>query len=166
MRKPLQTNQQQPTRTIVGCYARFSNEDIQTDASIDSQVHEYKDISARKGWTFDSALVFSDAGISGETLETRPGLTSLLKLVESGNAPFSGIVIDDTNRLGRRVSDVLRVCEILKFHDVFLYLVNPQLDSRNPQFGASGEAPRVSPSCAGQDGWKAWTASGGSRMAR
>jgi hypothetical protein len=28
----------------------------------------------------------------------------------------------------------LRVCELFKFHDVFLYFVNPQLDSRDPQF--------------------------------
>jgi DNA invertase Pin-like site-specific DNA recombinase len=134
MKKPLQPNQQQPIRTTVGCYARFSDEDLQTKGSIDSQVHECKVAATGNGWTFDSALIFSDAGISGETLETRTGLTSLLKLVESGKAPFSGIIIDDTNRLGRRVSDVLRVCEIFKFHDIFLYFVNRQLGSRDPRF--------------------------------
>jgi DNA invertase Pin-like site-specific DNA recombinase len=102
MTMPLKPLQQQPTGTTVGCYARFSDEEKQTNASIDSQVHECKDIAKRKGWVFDSALIFSDEGISGETLETRAGLTSLLRLVENGNAPFSGIVIDDTNRLGRR----------------------------------------------------------------
>jgi DNA invertase Pin-like site-specific DNA recombinase len=84
MIKPLQPNQQEPIRTIVGCYNRFSDEDLQTQASLDSQIHECKEAATGKGWTFDSALNFSDAGISGETLETRAGLTSLLKLVESG----------------------------------------------------------------------------------
>jgi len=28
----------------------------------------------------------------------------------------------------------LRLCEIFKYHDIFLYFVNPQLDSRDPQF--------------------------------
>ena len=127
-------NQEPAKQLIVGAYVRFSDPDLQTDASIASQINEIRACAEENGWTFNPEFVFSDAGISGETLETRPELMSLIELVESGNAPFDGILIDDTPRLGRRVSDVTRICEIFQYHEVFLFFVNPHLDSRDPRF--------------------------------
>ena len=43
-------------------------------------------------------------------------------------------MFDDTSRLGRNLSEVLQFCKLCQFHGVFLYFVNQQLDSRNPNF--------------------------------
>ena len=119
---------------IVGAYLRYSDADQQTENSLDSQLSEIGASAQENGWIFNPEFVFADPGISGETLETRPDMMKLIAIVESGDAPFDGIVIDDTNRLGRRVSDVMRICEIFQFHGIFLYFVNPQLHSEDPKF--------------------------------
>ena len=127
-------NQELTKRLVVGAYVRFSDPDNQTENSIESQISEIRAYAEANGWIFNPEFLFSDSGISGETLDTRPGLKSLIELVENGNAPFDGILFDDTNRLGRRVSDVTRICEIFQYHGIFLFFVNPQLDSRAPRF--------------------------------
>lgn len=122
----------QKSAPLVGIYARFSS-DLQRQASIDDQVRESKECANEKGWVVDPNYVRSDQGLSGAVLANRAGLTSLIADVEKSR-PIAGIVIDDTSRLGRNLGDVLQVWELLKFHDVFLYFVNQQLDSRDPNF--------------------------------
>lgn len=119
---------------IVGSYLRYSDGDLQTENSLDSQLSEIGACAQENGWIFNPEFVFADPGISGETLETRSDMMKLIAIVQSGDAPFDGIVIDDTNRLGRRVSDVMRICEIFQYHGIFLYFVNPRLHSEDPKF--------------------------------
>jgi site-specific DNA recombinase len=116
----------------VGIYARFSS-DMQRQASIEDQVRSCKECAQSKGWIVDPNYTRSDAGISGATLAARTALKSLISDVEK-HRPFDGLVIDDTSRLGRNLGDVLQICAIMKFHDVFLYFVNQGLDSRDPSF--------------------------------
>lgn len=42
--------------------------------------------------------------------------------------------IDECSRLGRNLAEVLQFCKLCEFHGVFLYFVNQQLDSRDPNF--------------------------------
>jgi site-specific DNA recombinase len=46
-------------------------------------------------------------------------------------------LIDDTSRLGRNLTDVLKVSDILKYNDVLLYFVSQNLDSRDISFRQS-----------------------------
>ncbi len=68
-------------------------------------------------------------------MSTRDSLQVLLKLIESDKTKsYHGFMFDDASRLGRNLSEVLQFCKLCQFHGVFLYCVNQQLDSRNPNF--------------------------------
>ncbi len=96
----------------VAIYTRYSNDDFQD--STESQVQSCMSYARQKGWLVREDLILSDEGLSGQTLATRDKLVSLLSVVETGKATFAGILVDDTSRLGRNVSDVLSICnEIL-----------------------------------------------------
>jgi site-specific DNA recombinase len=121
--------------TIMGIYARFSNDELQRDASIDDQVRTCTEAAWEKGWIVDPALIFTDAGISGALMATRDGIQALLKRVGADKVKsYSGFLFDDSSRLGRNSSEVLSFCKLCEFHSVFLYFVNQQLDSRDPNF--------------------------------
>jgi site-specific DNA recombinase len=121
--------------TVVGAYARFSNDGLQRDSSIDDQFTTCTQAAGEKGWVYDPSLQFSDAGLSGALMATREGLQALLKRVESDKSKsYQGFIFDDTSRLGRNLSEVLQFCKLCQFHGIFLYFVNQQLDSRDPNF--------------------------------
>lgn len=120
---------------FVGIYARFSNEELQRDASIDDQVRTCTDAAHEKGWIVDPALVFKDAGVSGALMSTREGIIALKARVERDRVKtYRGFVFDDSSRLGRNLAEVLTFCKICEFHQIFLYFVNQELDSRDPNF--------------------------------
>ena len=119
----------------VAIYARFSNEDLQREASIQDQVRTCTDAAAENGWLVEPSLVFRDAGISGAQMSTRDGIQTLLHRIESEKTKtFEGVIFDDSSRLGRNVAEVLGFCKLCEFHQVFLYFVNQELDSRDPNF--------------------------------
>ena len=61
----------------VAIYARFSNEDLQREASIQDQVRTCTDAAAENGWLVEPSLIFRDAGISGAQMSTRDGIQTL-----------------------------------------------------------------------------------------
>jgi hypothetical protein len=68
-------------------------------------------------------------------MSTRDGIQTLLHRIESEKTKtFQGVLFDDSSRLGRNVSEVLSFCKLCEFHQVFLYFVNQELDSRDPNF--------------------------------
>ena len=79
-------------------------------------------------------FVRSDAGVSGQSLWRREGLQELMRLASQTPRPFDGIIIDDTSRFGRNLSDTLPLTDRLKYSGVILYFVAQQLDSRNANF--------------------------------
>jgi DNA invertase Pin-like site-specific DNA recombinase len=120
---------------IMGIYARFSNDELQRDASIDDQVRTCTEAARDRGWIVDPALIFTDAGISGALMATRDGVQTLLSRIQADKVKsYSGFLFDDSSRLGRNLSEVLSFCKLCEFHNVFLYFVNQQLDSRDPNF--------------------------------
>jgi site-specific DNA recombinase len=114
-------------------YARYSS-DLQRPTSIEDQVRQCQRTANEKGWAVLSDLIRSDSEASGATLHQREGLNSLIVEAKKVPRPFDCVVIDDTSRLGRNLTDVLRVSDILKYHGVFLYFVSQQLDSRDRSF--------------------------------
>src|SRR5258707_9872433 len=114
-------------------YQRFSS-DVQKETSIDDQARNCEDATKQKNWQFLHAFARNDKGISGAALATREGLNSLIAEAKKRPRPFDLLLIDDTSRLGRNLSDVLRVSDILRYNGIFLYFVAQRLDSRDPQY--------------------------------
>ena len=114
-------------------YQRYSD-DGQKRASIDDQLRNCSELAAQRKWTFLPQFAFNDEGISGAALASRDGLNRLLLEAEKRPLPFDCVLIDDTSRLGRRLSDVLRLAEKFSYNGVFLYFVAQGLDSRDAGF--------------------------------
>ena len=117
----------------VAIYARFSSE-MQRRTSVEDQTRQCRECASEKGWIVLPDYIRSDEELSGATLATRPGLVALMEEAQKTPRPIDGIVIDDTSRLGRNLGDVLQICSLMKFYEIFLYFVNQELDSRDPNF--------------------------------
>lgn len=72
--------------------------------------------------------------VSGASIIQRDSLNSLIADARKLPRPFDCLLIDDTSRLGRNLTDVLKVSDVLKHHGVLLYFVSQQLDSREKSF--------------------------------
>jgi DNA invertase Pin-like site-specific DNA recombinase len=79
-------------------------------------------------------FIRSDSELTGRTLVGREGLADLMRLAQQRSRPFDCILIDDTSRLGRYLPDVLRECDVLMHHGVFIYFASDRLDSRDESF--------------------------------
>lgn len=122
---------QQSIRAAI--YARYSS-DMQRPTSIEDQNRNCIKFAEASGFAVLNDYMKSDSAQSGAALALRPGLNCLIPEAKKTPRPFDVVLIDDTSRLGRCLSDVLRVSDILKHHGVFLYFVSQKLDSRDPNF--------------------------------
>jgi DNA invertase Pin-like site-specific DNA recombinase len=114
-------------------YTRYSTDQQNPTSTID-QTRNCKEAAEQCGWTVLDEYVISDEGTSGQSLYGRDGLLKLLELAKSKNCPFDGILIDDTSRFGRNLSETLPLTDKFKYYKVFLHFVNRGLDSRDPKF--------------------------------
>ena len=114
-------------------YARYSSE-LQRPTSIEDQIRQCQRVADLKGWTILSEYIESDSELTGAALSPREALQSLIADARKRPRPFDVLIIDDTSRFGRNLTDVLKISEVLKHNDVFLYFVSDQLDSRDPNF--------------------------------
>ena len=76
--------------------------------------------------------IFTDSAISGATDE-RAGLQRLLAAAQMKPRPFDVILVDDTSRLSRKLSDALRIKERLDFAGIRVIFVSQGFDSSAPQ---------------------------------
>jgi len=125
-------NKQQP---FIRCaiYARYSSEE-QRRTSTEDQIRNCRAAADRNGWVVLDEYIRSDEEKTGRTLAGRDGIADLIRLAKQRPKPFDCIIIDDTSRLGRYLPDVLRECDRLKHHGVFLYFASDRLDSRDESF--------------------------------
>jgi DNA invertase Pin-like site-specific DNA recombinase len=114
-------------------YTRYSS-DLQRPASSEDQIRNCRAGAREKGWTVLDEFIRSDEEQTGRTMIGREGLADLMRLAKQRPKPFDCILIDDTSRLGRYLPDVLRECDTLMLHDVFIYFVSDRLDSRDESF--------------------------------
>ena len=105
-------------------YARYSS-DLQRPASIDDQARQCRVEISRRGW--EEAALYSDSEIPGMVSEGRPGYQRLLKAAKVGE--FDVIVVDELSRLARRSSELVALCERLRFWDIGLVAVLDGMDS-------------------------------------
>jgi site-specific DNA recombinase len=126
-----QPSEVQPIRCAI--YARYSD-DLQRRSSIEDQIRQCREAAERNGWTVLDQYIKSDEAKTGQVLLGRPGLEELVRLASVKPRPFDCILIDDTSRFGRNLSDTLPLTDQLKFAGVFLYFVSVCLDQRDPNF--------------------------------
>jgi len=113
-------------------YARYST-DKQNPASIEDQLYRCEQYARERGWTVLQNHIYSDAEVTGATLE-RPGLVRLLATAESPSRPIDAILCEDTSRLSRKLADVLNLSERLTFEGVRICFVAQGIDSSENQF--------------------------------
>ena len=91
-------------------YARYSS-DLQRETSIDDQITVARTYAERHGWTVIDQHIYSDAGITGASLEGRPGIQALLKAAATAPPPFEVLLVDDTSRFARDTADAIRAVQ-------------------------------------------------------
>jgi site-specific DNA recombinase len=122
-----------PAAPRVAIYARNST-DLERFTSPEDQIRECRDAARRRGWLVIDEYVVADRDKTGVVLLGRDELERLLEVAQQKPRPFDGIIMDDTSRFGRNLSDTLPMTDKLKYAGVFLYFVTDQLDSRERNF--------------------------------
>jgi site-specific DNA recombinase len=108
-------------------YKRFPS-DIQRRASLEDQERNCRDAADQKGWTVVDEYVREDEALSGRALFHREGLQSLLREAERRPRPFDALLVEDTSVLGRDLTDVLKLAQLLEHLGIRLFLVSQSLD--------------------------------------
>ncbi len=114
------------------CYARYSSE-MQRATSIEDQVRVAREYAAQRGWTVDESRIYSDAGISGSSIEGRPGLQALMVAAAQRPLPFDVLLVDDSSRIARDIADAIRIMQTLTFLGVRVIYISQNIDSANDQ---------------------------------
>jgi site-specific DNA recombinase len=109
-------------------YARYSSE-LQRDSSIEDQFRKCREFADRNGWTVLEDFVRSDRAISGAAVAGRCEFNSLIADAKRKPHPFDRILVDDSSRLARNVSDALNTVATLSFHGVGVIFVSQGIDS-------------------------------------
>ena len=74
-------------RTAV--YARFSS-DLQRETSLEDQIRVCQEYAGRHTWTWQPEHVYTDAAMSGASVEGRTGLQALLAAANQQPRPGAG----------------------------------------------------------------------------
>jgi site-specific DNA recombinase len=118
-----------PARCAI--YARYSSEK-QNALSIDQQIRKCREYADRTGLRVLDEFIFADLAIHGAT-DNRAGLQRLLARAKEKPPTFSVLLVDDTSRLSRKLSDALRIKERLDFAGIRVIFVSQGFDSSAPQ---------------------------------
>src|SRR6185436_10519242 len=114
------------------CYARFSS-DLQRQTSLEDQLRSCREYADRQGWTWQDSHIYTDAAISGSSIEGRPGLHALLEAAVTLPLPFDVLLVDDSSRVSRDLADALRIVQRLKFAGVRVIYISQGIDSDSEQ---------------------------------
>src|SRR4051812_43495459 len=94
----------------VAIYARYSS-DSQRDASIVDQQRICHEYAQRQGWTV--VADYSDAAISGASLQLRPGIQALLRDAKAGRT--DAVLAESLDRFSRDQEDTASLFKRLTF---------------------------------------------------
>jgi site-specific DNA recombinase len=106
--------------TRCSLYLRYSSSALQTETSLLDQERICRAYAERQGWTVTA--VYSDAGISGESLLLRPGIQRMMADAEAGL--FDVLLVEAQDRVARDMSDAALTFKELKFFGVKLYSIS------------------------------------------
>ena len=113
-------------------YARYSS-DLQRATSIEDQLRVAREYAEQRHWIVNESHIFTDAGVSGSSIEGRPGLQALLADAARQPRPFDVLLVDDSSRVARDIADAIRVLQNLKFYGIRVIYISQAIDSANEQ---------------------------------
>jgi DNA invertase Pin-like site-specific DNA recombinase len=89
----------------------------------------------RQGRPIVEEFVVADRAVSAASVAGRDGLQRLVKAARARNRPFDCLLVDDTSRLARDLSDALRTQKTLEFYGVSIVSVSQGIDSSQGNAG-------------------------------
>jgi site-specific DNA recombinase len=119
----------QPMRYAI--YARYSS-DLQRQSSIEDQIRKCNEYGKAQGWVGVQDCIYTDEATSGVSAQ-RPGLQRMLSAALSPHRPFDVILIDDTSRISRSLSDAVQLFEKLRFAGLRVIAVAQGVDTQSEQ---------------------------------
>src|SRR4051794_25839246 len=115
----------------VACYARYSSE-LQRPTSLDDQIAVARHFAAERGWRFLDDQVYTDAALTGNSME-RPGVQALLAAAGESPRAFDVLLVDDTSRVSRDMPDAVRLLQEMQFLGVRVIYISQNIDSASEQ---------------------------------
>ena len=113
----------------VAIYCRVSTiEQAEEGYSIDEQERLLRDWCNKMNYSVYK--VYSDRGISGKDIKNRPALRELLKDAEERK--FQMVISWKINRISRKLSDVLKIVDILEQNSIAFNSYSEQFDNSTP----------------------------------
>lgn len=109
----------------VVCYARVSS----ATQELDIQMSEIKKFCDYRNFTI--AKFFTDK-VSGKNLD-RMGFQDMINLIDTNTMGVEAIVIWKLDRIGRSLSDLLRIAEYLKSKNIQLISISDNIDTASAQ---------------------------------
>ncbi|WP_245231217.1 recombinase family protein [Parasedimentitalea huanghaiensis] len=106
------------TAKRVAIYARYSS-DLQTDKSIEDQIHVCQQRAVAEGWTVVEC--YTDHAISGESL-FRPGIQALMAAAPTGH--FDIVISEALDRVSRDLEGAAKVFKHLRFNDQQIFTLS------------------------------------------
>ena len=104
----------------VACYCRVSTK----EQNCDRQIEELREVAENHGWTIVD--FYTDEGISGST-KSRPALDEMLK--DAMSRKFEMVMTIELSRLGRSVSHMCGIVDLLKSKKIDLFVKNQNVDT-------------------------------------
>ena len=110
-------------------YVRVSTEDqAREGVSLDNQEDKIKAYASLNGLAL--VEIIQDAGISGKTMD-RPGISRVLKMVESGEA--EAVIVYKLDRLSRKTLDNLTLIESFDRNGIAFHSIMEKIDTKSAQ---------------------------------
>src|SRR5215204_4929310 len=116
-------------------YARYSS-DLQRETSIEDQLGVAKRYAEDQGWKVLKDHIYTDAAVSGSSINGRAGVQRLLSSAALNPRPFDVLLVDDSSRIARDIPDAIRVMQQLKFWGVRVIYISQGIDSDSDQADA------------------------------
>jgi site-specific DNA recombinase len=116
-------------------YARYSS-DLQRDTSLEDQIAVAKRHATERKWTVLKDHIYTDAGISGASIQNRPSVQRLLADAARQPKAFDVLLVDDSSRIARDIPDAIRVMQQLKFLGIRVIYISQGIDSESEQADA------------------------------
>ncbi|HEX3742208.1 MAG TPA: recombinase family protein [Terriglobales bacterium] len=108
-------------------YARCAS-DHQSAASIENQVRHCVAYAKKNRWKIVKEFAKPDVGVSGTTLKGRNALLNLMKTAEHRPRLFDRVLIEDTSRLSRNLTDTLWLLGHFASNGIHVVSVSQGLD--------------------------------------
>jgi DNA invertase Pin-like site-specific DNA recombinase len=85
--------------------------------------------ATERKWTVLKDHIYTDAEISGASIQNRPSVKRLLSAAAQQPKPFDVLLVDDSSRIARDIADAIRVMQTLKFFGIRVIYISQGIDS-------------------------------------